>query len=135
MQLKPPDSSTSVPVTEASESRIPTTQDGIHPPAPSPFDKRCKPRSRRLSRDSVAAETNPSARGVGAAELDKSFRRLSLHEGHGPVPGERISAYENATPPTGQHIMCSKITKRSGSPSDGPVLTDCPNGMLSAFPW
>ncbi|KAJ4389860.1 hypothetical protein N0V93_007332 [Gnomoniopsis smithogilvyi] len=131
MQLNPIDSSASVPPTEASESPDPNTQDGIDPSAPSSLDGRSQPRSRRLSRGSVAADASLSARGVIADELDKTMLRLSLHEGHTPVPGERVSAYENAATPTGHQAMGFKVVKRSGSPSNGPRLTDCPNEILT----
>lgn len=134
MQLKPIDSSNSHPFTEASESPNSTTQDGIHPPGPSSLDGISAPRSRRLSRSSVGADTSLSTRGVVADELDQTLLQLSLAEGHAPIPGERIAAYENAATPTGQHNMLFKVTKRSGSPSNGPGLTDCPNGMWSNVP-
>ncbi|KAJ4423017.1 hypothetical protein N0V82_002284 [Gnomoniopsis sp. IMI 355080] len=130
MQHKPIDSSTSVPSNQASESPNPTTQDGIHPPAPSSLDGCSQPRSRRLSSGSFAA--GPSlAQGVMAAELDETLLRLSLQEGHAPVPGERISAYENAATPTGQQNVGFKVTKRSGSLFQGPGLTDFPNEILT----
>lgn len=134
MQLKPIDSSNSDPFTEASESPNPTTQDGIHPPRSSSFDGLSAPRSRRLSRSSVAADTSLSTRGVVADELDQTLLRLSLAEGHASIPGERISAYENAATPLGQRNMGFKVTKRSGSTSNGPELTDFPNGTLSWIP-
>lgn len=134
MQLKPIDNSTSIPRTEASESRTPTTQDGILPTATSSLDGCPQPRSQRLSRDSVAADTTLSARGVGANELVQTLRRLSLQEGYAPVPGGRVLAYENAATPTGQQSIGFKVTKRSGSPSHGPALTSCPNGMLPGLP-
>lgn len=134
MQLKPIDSSNSHPFTEASESPRSTAQDGIHPPGPSSLDGISAPRSRRLSRSSVTADTNLSTRGVVADELDQTLLRLSLAEGHAPIAGERIAAYENAATPIGQQNLGFKVTKRSGSPSNGPGLTDCPNGMLSKVP-
>lgn len=134
MQLKHIDSSSSVPSTDASESPNPTTQDGIHPPAPSSLDGRSQPRSRSLSGGSVAVGPSLSAQGVMADELDKTLLRLSLQEGHAPVPGERISAYENAATPIGQQNVGFKVTKRSGAPSTGPGLTDFPNGMVPTLP-
>lgn len=133
MQLKPIDSSKSDPFTEASESPNPTTQDGIHPPGSSSLDGLSGPRSRRLSLGSVAADTSLSTRAVVADELDQTLLRLSLAEGHTSTPGERISAYENAVTPTGQRNIGFKVIKRSGSPSNGPELTDFPNGTLSTI--
>ncbi|CAN8102396.1 unnamed protein product [Discula destructiva] len=47
------------------------------------------------------------------------------------MPGERISAYEKAAAPAVQRGMAFKVVKRSGPPSDGPALTDCPNEILT----
>lgn len=134
MQTQPLESITSVFSTEASESQIPTTQDGFHPYSASSSNGCSQLRSRSLSPSSIAAGSDLAALGAGAHQLDKVSRRLSGQDGRATLPGERISAYENAVTPNMQQTMGFKVIKRSGPPSDGPSLTDCPNGMLPISP-
>lgn len=133
MQAQPIDSITSSPSTEAPESRTSTTQDGFHPPAPGVFDGNAQPRLRSVSPSSVAAGATPLANGSRAGQLDdhETSCRLSGQEERAPLPGERIIAYENAATPSMPPTVGFKVVKRSGSPSDGPSLADCPNGTLS----
>lgn len=134
MQTRPLESITSLTSSEASESRNPTTQDGFHPSSTSSPYGSSQPRSRSLSPSSVAAGPGPAAHSVGADQLDEVSRRLSGQHGRAALPGERISAYENAVTPNTQQTMGFKVIKRSVLPSDGPSLTDCPNGMLPILP-
>lgn len=130
MQHQPTDISSIIPSTESPEHRDATTQDGFSLPAPSLLDGRPQPRSLSLSPRSIATDTGLSTPGVGADELDETLRELSVEEGHASVPGERISAYENAAIPTGQQNSLFRVVKRSGPPHGGASLTDCPNGTL-----
>jgi len=129
MQHQPTDISSNVPSAESSELREATTQDGFPSPAPSFLDERSQPRSGSRSPSSFAADASMSTSGVGADELDETLRELSVKDGQHAVPGERISAYENAVTPTGLQNSLFRVVKRSGSPHSGPSLGDCPNGM------
>lgn len=117
MQTEAIATTTNFPSIETPNASPATTQDGSHLPAPSSLDGGgSSSRSRSLSpRD-------------GAVQHDDISRLLSDGEQFAFLPGERISAYENAITPTAQQTMGFKVVKRSGSVSDGPTLTDCPNG-------
>lgn len=129
MQTQPNDTPTSAP-TETSEPRTRTTQDGFHPPAPSSLGGDSQPRSRSLSPSTVAAISSFSAYRLGAVGLgeDETLCSLNAQEERTPLPGERISAYENAAIPHVQQTMGFQVVRRSGPSSDGPSLNDCPNG-------
>lgn len=107
-----------------------TTQDGFHVlDEPSPFHGDSRFGLKDASATSVAVGSETSADGVNAAKLDDRLRRLSGHDGIIALPGERISAYENAMTPTiPRQASGFTVIKRSGSPGDGPGLADCPNG-------
>lgn len=71
---------------------------------------------------------------VDADRLDEKLRGLSLHGKpktslNRPITaGQRVSDYENAlTPPTPRQALGFKVIRRSDS-SDGPQMTDFPNG-------
>lgn len=130
MQTEPIDSIEKVPSTQDPESHKPTTQDGFHSTEPGLLDGRAQLGPGSLSPDSVAAGAHSSTSAIRAGNLDdKRNHRLSGEEERLTLPGERISAYENATVPTAPQIMGFKVMKRSGHSSDGPSLTDCPNGV------
>lgn len=131
MQAQPFDNTTTSPSTEAPKSRTSAAQDGSYPPAPGLLDGSCQLRSRSPSPSPFDA--TPLADGFRAGQLHdhETSRRLSSQEERATLPGERITAYENAaTPIMPQQTVGFKVVKRSGSPSDGPSLSDCPNGTL-----
>ena len=84
-------------------------------------------RSVRSGRQGSRDELDPDT-------LDEKLRGLSLR-GKGSsrsrraAPGQRISEYENAlTPPTPRQALGFKVIKRRDAASDGPQLSDFPNG-------
>lgn len=133
MQAQPINNTTSSPSTEAPQFRTSTTQDGLYPPAPGLLDGSSPPRSRSLSTSSFASGATPLANGFRAGQVDnhKASRRLSGQGERTTLPGERIAAYENAATPNMPQTVGFKVVKRPGSSSDGPLLSDCPNGPLS----
>lgn len=129
MQAEPIATTTNVPPTETSDSPTITTQDGFHPPAQSSLSGSSSCRSPSLSlRVAADGDRSPASR-VEAEQHDDNPRLLSDGEQCAILPGDRISAYENAITPTAPQTMGFKVVKRSGSVTDGPTLTDCPNGM------
>lgn len=111
--------------TAAPESHSTTTQDGIRLPEPGSTYGGSQPPSRDVSPGLVAAGASLSER-----QLDEALHRLSGQEERVTLPGERISAYENAVPPNAQQLVGFKVVKRSGPSTEGPWLTDFPNGAL-----
>lgn len=89
--------------------------------------------SRSASPRSVSDGRRGSVDAVDADKLDEKLRGLSLHsKAHAarrrPAAGQRVSDHENAlTPPTPRQALGFKVIRRSDS-SDGPQLTDFPNG-------
>lgn len=129
MQTEPIDSIEKVPSTQDPKSHKPTTQDGFHSTELGSLYGRVQSGSGSLSPDSVAVRAH-STSPMHAGDLDKAREyRLSAEEERLTFPGERVSAYENATVPTVPQLMGFKVMKRSGHASDGPSLTDCPNGL------
>ncbi|ROW09370.1 hypothetical protein VMCG_02566 [Cytospora schulzeri] len=131
MHTEPIDSIEKVPSTQDPESHIPTTQDGFHSTEPGPLHGRAQLGPGSLPPDSVAAGAHSSTSTTRAGNIDEEKRRLSGEEERPTLPGERVSAYENATIPTVPQVMGFKVMKRSGPLSDGPSLTDCPNEILT----
>lgn len=131
MQTEPINSTGKVPSTQVPESHQPTTQDGFHSAKPGSLDGRAQLGSGSLSPGSVAA----GAHSASATRADQAERTclLSDQEERHILPGERVSAYENATTPMLPQSMGFKVIKRSGASFEGPSLADCPNGMLSCF--
>ncbi|KAL3590245.1 hypothetical protein FPOAC2_12432 [Fusarium poae] len=97
---------------------------------------------RVYSGDSSGADTGSapalhqdSSHDVDADLLDEELRRLSLrhHSSAQPsAPGQRISEYENAmTPPTPKKALGFKVIKRFETSSDGVLLEDFPNEILT----
>lgn len=129
MPTEPIDSIEKPPSTQDPEPHRPTTQDGFHSTEPSPLDGRPQFGTGSLSQDSVAAGAHSSASAIRADKADEErLFRLNDEEERSVLPGERVSAYENATIPAVPQMMGFKVMKRSGPSSDGPSLTDCPNG-------
>lgn len=89
--------------------------------------------SRSASPRSVSDGRRESLDAVDADKLDEKLRGLSLHTRSNaarrrPAAGQRVSDHENAlTPPTPRQALGFKVIRRSDS-SDGPQLTDFPNG-------
>lgn len=128
MQTEPIDSIEKVTSTQAPESHEPTTQDGFHPAEPGLLDGREQPGSGRPLPDSFEARAR-STSAVRADKLEETTCPLSGQVERITLPGERISAYENATTPTVPQSMGFKVIKRSGPSSGGASLPDCPNGL------
>lgn len=88
---------------------------------------------------SASAVRRDASNGVNADQLDEKLRGLSSgspSRNQIPVPGQRISDYENAlTPPTPRHALGFKVIKRSDGQNDGMQLTDFPNGSYSLLLW
>lgn len=130
MQTELIESIEKVSSTQDPESPKPTTQDGFHSTELASLDGRAQSGSGSLSPKSVAARAH-STSPMRAGDLDEKKHRLSAEEERLTFPGERVSAYENATVPTVPQFMGFKVMKRSGHASDGPSLTDCPNEIMT----
>lgn len=128
MQTVPINSIEKVPSTQHPESPKPTTQDEFHSDEPGSLEGRSHPGPGSLAPESVAADAHLRS-AIRADHDDERKDSLNGEEGRSTLPGERVSAYENATIPAIPHLMGFKVMKRSGSLSDGPSLTDCPNGV------
>lgn len=130
MHTEPIDSIQKLPSTQDPESLQPTTQDGFHSNEQSPLDGRSQSSPGSVPQDFVAAGAHFPSSAIRADNLDEERRCfLNGEEERGTQPGERISAYEKATIATVLQTMGFKVMKRSGPLSDGPFLTDCPNGV------
>ena len=75
------------------------------------------------------------ADGIDFERFNERLRGLGLADCHvgGQSPGQRVSDHENASSPvlrTPRRRVGFKVIPRVGdAPSDGPKITDFPNGM------
>lgn len=71
--------------------------------------------------------------GIDTDQVDERLLGLSLggrSDTRSAAAGQRVSDYENAlTPPTPRQALGFKVIKRINPDSDGPQLSDFPNGM------
>lgn len=135
MQAQPIDETTSSNPTEATETQTSAIQDGFQQHVTSLPDDRPRTSSRRSSFAAAARSlTSESNSWVFGGSADTP-RRLSGEDERATLPGERITAYENAATPDMSQTVGFKVVKRSGPPSDGPSLADCPNGMSLSSLW
>lgn len=127
MQTEPTKSIDQGSSTNSPVSQQPTTQDGFRSPEPGSLDGGSQPGFDGLSSGRVPNGASPVLKGATADETGREQGASGSHEGHPILHGERISAYEHATTPS---IPAGfKVTKRTSPPSEGPSLTDCPNGV------
>ena len=75
------------------------------------------------------------ADGIDFERFNERLRRLGIadRQGGGQSPGQRVSDHENASSPVPRaprRRVAFKVVPRVGDPpSDGPYITDFPNGM------
>lgn len=127
MQTEPTKSKDQGPSTNAPTSQQPTTQDGFRAPEPGSLDGSSQPEFCGAPSGRVPNGASPVLKAVNTEETGQEQRASGSQEGHFTLPGERVSAYEHATTPSIPTGF--KVTKRPGPSSEGPSLTDCPNGV------
>jgi hypothetical protein len=129
MQTEPTKSIDQEPPTSASTSEQTNIQDGFRSPEPSSLDEGSQTGLPGLSSALVANGASPVLKGGYIAETGAEGPSPDSHEDHYySLPGGRVAAYEHATTPSIPTGF--KVAKRPISPSEGPSLTDCPNGVL-----
>lgn len=116
------ESSTNVPAAEQ-----PTTQDGFRAPEPGFLDGNSQPGFCGGPSGRVPNGASPVLKQVNTDKTGQEQRASGSQDGHLTLPGGRVSAYEHATTPSIPTGF--KVTKRPGLSSEGPSLTDCPNGV------
>lgn len=130
MQTEPTKSIDQEPSTNAPTPQQTTTQDGFRSPGPGSFNGSSQPGFCGTPSGRVPNGASPVLKEVDTDETGEVQRASGSLEGRFTLPGERVSAYEHATTPS--IPMGFKVTKRPGPSSDGPSLTDCPNGVYSS---
>ncbi|PSR80629.1 hypothetical protein BD289DRAFT_373662 [Coniella lustricola] len=124
MQTESIDSISGLPASTNPVSTSQPSQDGLH----SSSSGAHQGNSHKVTPGSSAATPGD---GEPTEQLDEVSRRLSGWGNLVERPGQRIAAYENATTPTTPQYLAFKVVKRSGSPVNGPLLSDCPNEILT----
>lgn len=132
MQAESIESIISATTIEAPDTTSPTAQDGFPPTKPSSLEGDPQLYSNDTPASPDPADSNPAANRVAPSQLETSHQ-LRGHEGGFILPGERISAYENASTPSIQQPMGFQVIKRSDPSSYGLSLTDCPNGACATL--
>jgi hypothetical protein len=137
MQQVPTESSNQIPQSNPPIASTNSTQDGFSQHDPADLSRDGLEHSRSHSPCSVIEPNREVALGLSANQLNERLRGISLGPASGeqpPVPGQRISDYENAlTPPAGGHTMGFKVIKRHDTRSDGTQLEDFPNGKVASL--
>jgi hypothetical protein len=127
MQTEPTKSLDQEPSTKASASQQSITQDGFRSPEQGSLDGASQPGLNGLLSGRAANGASPVLKGGNTVRTGAEQPQSGSHEGHYTLPGERVSAYEHATTPSAPAGF--KVTKRPDPSSEGPSLTDCPNGV------
>lgn len=82
----------------------------------------------------IGATSGSFTEGVDSESLEERLRGLnhsaSLDAGSPPLPGKRISEYENAlAPSTPRKALGFKVIRRDDALASGVLLSEFPNGM------